>query len=120
MRIGVPKEIKTHEYRVGLTPASVRELVEHEHEVLVETGAGHAIGLLDALYEKAGARIAPDAEGNRSEAESRANARLIAAAPDMAALLELAAEDPAALGLKADSPWMDAARAALKKAGVLP
>jgi alanine dehydrogenase len=62
MRIGVPKEIKTHEYRVGLTPASVRELVEHDHEVLVETGAGHAIGLVDALYEKAGARIAPDAE----------------------------------------------------------
>jgi alanine dehydrogenase len=62
MRIGVPKEIKTHEYRVGLTPASVRELVEHDHEVLVETGAGHAIGLIDALYEKAGAHIAPDAE----------------------------------------------------------
>ena len=62
MRIGVPKEIKTHEYRVGLTPASVRELVEHGHEVLVETGAGHAIGLVDVLYENAGARIAKDAE----------------------------------------------------------
>ena len=52
MRIGVPKEIKTHEYRVGLTPASVRELLEHGHEVIVETDAGHAIGLVDALYEK--------------------------------------------------------------------
>ena len=58
MRIGVPKEIKTHEYRVGLTPASVRELVEHGHEVLVETDAGAAIRLVDAMYRNAGARIA--------------------------------------------------------------
>ena len=57
MRIGVPKEIKTHEYRVGLTPASVRELCEHGHDVLVETKAGEAIGMVDAVYEKAGARI---------------------------------------------------------------
>ena len=62
MRIGVPKEIKTHEYRVGLTPASVRELVEHGHEVLIETAAGDAIGLVDALYQSAGARIAANAE----------------------------------------------------------
>ena len=62
MRIGLPKEIKTHEYRVGLTPASVRELAEHGHEVLVETDAGDAIGLVDAMYESAGARIAADAE----------------------------------------------------------
>src|SRR5918996_1555534 len=61
MRIGVPREIKTHEYRVGLTPASVRELREHGHEVIVETNAGHAIGLVDALYQNAGARIAADA-----------------------------------------------------------
>src|ERR687898_200793 len=62
MRIGVPKESKTHEYRVGLTPSSVRELVEHGHEVLVETEAGDAIGLVDAAYESAGARIAATAE----------------------------------------------------------
>src|ERR671924_280947 len=62
MRIGVPKEIKTHEYRVGLTPASVRELCEHGHEVIVESDAGDAIGLIDALYENAGARIAADAD----------------------------------------------------------
>src|SRR5919106_6526787 len=62
MRIGVPKEIKTHEYRVGLTPASVRELVEHGHEVLVESDAGDAIGLGDAMYQSAGARIAAHAE----------------------------------------------------------
>ena len=40
MLIGVPKEIKTHEYRVGLVPASVRELIQHGHQVLVENGAG--------------------------------------------------------------------------------
>ncbi|MGB8275271.1 MAG: alanine dehydrogenase, partial [Alphaproteobacteria bacterium] len=58
MRIGVPKEIKVHEYRVGLVPASVRELVHHGHEVVVETGAGAGIGCGDDVYEAAGARIA--------------------------------------------------------------
>ena len=61
MRIGLPKEIKNHEYRVGLTPASVRELVSHGHDVLVQSGAGAAIGLSDALYAAAGATLAPDA-----------------------------------------------------------
>lgn len=58
MRVGVPKEIKNHEYRVGLTPDSVRELVANGHEVLVETGAGQGIGADDAVYEAAGASIA--------------------------------------------------------------
>lgn len=57
MRIGVPKEIKNHEYRVGLVPSSVRELVTHGHEVVVETHAGYGIGLDDAHYEAAGATI---------------------------------------------------------------
>ena len=48
MLIGVPKEIKTHEYRVGLIPGSVRELAHHGHQVMVETGAGAAIGFDDA------------------------------------------------------------------------
>ncbi|WP_431856333.1 alanine dehydrogenase [Azospirillum sp.] len=61
MLIGVPKEIKNHEYRVGLTPASVRELVHHGHAVLVQAGAGHAIGLEDEQYAAAGAEIVPDA-----------------------------------------------------------
>lgn len=61
MRIAVPREIKNHEYRVGLTPASVRELVAHGHEVWVQTGAGAAIGLDDAQYRAAGARLAADA-----------------------------------------------------------
>jgi alanine dehydrogenase len=62
MRIGVPKEIKVHEYRVGLTPASVAELVAHGHEVFVETKAGNGIDCPDRAYEKAGAQIVPDAQ----------------------------------------------------------
>ncbi len=57
MRIGVPKEIKNHEYRVGLTPASVRELVAQGHQVFVQHDAGSAIGLEDAQYQAAGAEI---------------------------------------------------------------
>ncbi len=57
MKIGVPKEIKNHEYRVGLTPASVREFVAHGHSVTVESGAGAAIGLDDAQYHAAGALL---------------------------------------------------------------
>ena len=62
MLIGVPKEIKTHEYRVGLTPAGVRELKGSGHSVLVETQAGAAIDFDDEAYRNAGAEIAPDAE----------------------------------------------------------
>lgn len=60
MLIGVPKEIKNHEYRVGLTPAGARELTRHGHRVLVQRGAGTAIGLLDDDYG-AGAMLADDA-----------------------------------------------------------
>ena len=61
MRIGVPKEIKNHEYRVGLTPESVAELVAHGNSVLVETNAGGGIGASDNDYRNAGADIANDA-----------------------------------------------------------
>src|SRR5262249_17941311 len=57
MKVGVPKEIKTHEYRVGLTPGAVREYVAAGHSVLVETNAGAGIGATDDNYRKAGARI---------------------------------------------------------------
>lgn len=57
MIIGVPKEIKTHEYRVGLVPGSVRELTRNDHQVLIETGAGFGIGFTDEDYQNAGARI---------------------------------------------------------------
>jgi alanine dehydrogenase len=61
MLIGVPKEVKIHEYRVGLTPGSVRELVHHGHQAIVETGAGAEIGFDDASYKAAGAIVAPSA-----------------------------------------------------------
>ena len=61
MRVGTVREIKNHEYRVGLTPESVRELVSHGHEVWVESGAGLGIGADDAAYAAAGAIIKPDA-----------------------------------------------------------
>ncbi|WP_420009489.1 alanine dehydrogenase [Xanthomonas sacchari] len=69
MLVGVPKEIKNHEYRIGLTPSGVRELVLHGHEVLVQRGGGQAIGLTDAEYERAGARIAEDAPSVFAQAE---------------------------------------------------
>ena len=61
MLIGVPKEIKTQEYRVGLVPGSVRELVHHGHSVLLEAGAGLGTGFGDEAYAGAGAAIAGDA-----------------------------------------------------------
>ena len=69
MRIVVPKEIKDNEYRVGMTPASVREAVAHGHAVLVQSNAGEGIGADDATYQAAGATIAPDAESVWGEAE---------------------------------------------------
>jgi alanine dehydrogenase len=62
MRVGVPREIKPDEYRVGLPPTAVREYVSRGHEVIVETGAGIGAGYADAAYVKAGAQIVPDAD----------------------------------------------------------
>jgi len=62
MKVGVPKEIKAQEYRVGLTPGSVREYVAHGHDVFVEAGAGAGIGADDAAYVAAGAAVLPTAE----------------------------------------------------------
>ena len=61
MLIGVPKEIKNHEYRVGMTPLSVREVVRHGHGVWVEVNAGQGIGATDEDYKQAGAQIIPTA-----------------------------------------------------------
>jgi alanine dehydrogenase len=62
MKVGVPTEIKTDEYRVALTPSGVRELVEHGHEVVVQSGAGEGSSISDADYVSQGAEILPDAE----------------------------------------------------------
>ena len=69
MRIGVPWEIKNNEFRVGLTPASVREVAAHGHEVLVESGAGAGIGATDADYGAAGAKVVPNADEVFARAE---------------------------------------------------
>jgi alanine dehydrogenase len=69
MLVGVPREIKDNEFRVGLTPSAVRELVEHGHKVIVETGAGEAIDLEDGNYRAAGAEIVPDAAAVFGRAE---------------------------------------------------
>ncbi len=69
MRIGVPKEVKNHEYRVAITPTGVHELVAHGHEVLVQQGAGVGSSIADDEYVAAGARIVPDADETWGAAE---------------------------------------------------
>lgn len=62
MRVGVPRELKDHEYRVAITPAGVRELVVHGHDVLIEKDAGRGSSITDPEFERAGAKIVPDAD----------------------------------------------------------
>ncbi|MGH8051005.1 MAG: alanine dehydrogenase [Arenimonas sp.] len=62
MLIGVPKEIKNHEYRIGLTPSGARELISHGHKVMVQHDGGKSIGLTNEMYQKAGAEIVATAE----------------------------------------------------------
>src|SRR5688572_3981531 len=69
MLVGVPKEIKVHEYRVGLTPDSVREFTIRGHKAVVETGAGVGIGRSDEDYRTAGAEIVGDAKAVFDRAE---------------------------------------------------
>ncbi|MCK7547650.1 alanine dehydrogenase [Marinobacter koreensis] len=69
MKVGVPREIKNHEYRVGMTPASVHELYSHGHDVCVQQGAGSASGFSDDDYRQAGARIVDSAEDVFEQAE---------------------------------------------------
>lgn len=69
MLIGVPKEIKNFEYRVGLVPSSVRELINHGHQVLIQKGAGEKIGFDDHAYETVGAQVLPTREQIYAQAE---------------------------------------------------
>jgi len=62
MKVGIPKEIKDNENRVGMTPAGVAELIRHGHEVFVQHTAGVGSGFADAQYEKVGAKILPTME----------------------------------------------------------
>ena len=107
MKIGVPKEIKVHEYRVGLTPPSVAELVAAGHEVFVETGAGAGIDFDDAAYAAVGAQIlgtaaevfkAADMIVKVKEPQAREIA-LLEARHTLFTYLHLAADKDQALGL---------------------
>ncbi len=69
MLVGVPKEIKDNEYRVGIVPSTVRELPDKGHQVVVEAGAGVGAGLPDGDYRAAGAEIVPNADGVFARAE---------------------------------------------------
>src|SRR5437763_12324710 len=69
MLVGVPKEIKDNEFRVGLVPSTVRELTDKGHQVIVETNAGSGAGLADTDYIAAGAQIVADADAVFSRAE---------------------------------------------------
>ena len=60
MRIGCPTEIKTREYRVGMTPATCREAIAHGHEVMVQSGAGVGAGFPDEMYQAVGVQIVSD------------------------------------------------------------
>lgn len=109
MRVGIPKEIKNHEYRVGLTPASVAELVRAGHQVIVQTGAGAGIDFEDSDYVEAGAQIVADAPAVFAGADMIVKVK--EPQPSEIALLEprhllftylhLAADKPQALGLMA-------------------
>lgn len=69
MQVGVPKEIKNHEYRVGLSPASAKELISHGHDISIATGAASGIGLSDADYSLVGCKIAPNNESIFADSE---------------------------------------------------
>ncbi|MDB5698921.1 MAG: alanine dehydrogenase [Alphaproteobacteria bacterium] len=128
MRIGVPREIKNHEYRVGLTPPSVTELAAAGHEVFVEAGAGLGIDFKDGDYVRAGATILP------SPAEVFAAAELIVKVkepqPAEIALLEprhilftylhLAADKPQAEGLMRSGATCIAYETVTSRSGALP
>ena len=86
MIVGVPTEIKTDEYRVALTPAGVRELAEHDHDVVVQAGAGEGSAISDDDYRSQGARILPDAEAVFGEAEMIVKVK--EPQPDEVAMLE--------------------------------
>jgi alanine dehydrogenase len=128
MKIGVPKEIKVQEYRVGLTPESVHELTRAGHQVLVETGAGLGSGATDADYEKAGARIAPDAPSIFGEAElivkvkepQPAECAMLQPSHTLFTYLHLAADKPQAEALMKSGAISIAYETVTNRAGRLP
>ena len=112
MLIGVPKEIKNHEYRVGLVPSSVRELIHHGHKVLVETKAGGGIGFDDAAYKAAGATIAAERGGGLRQGRDDREGEGAAAEG-----VQDAAPRPAAVHLSAPGAGSRADQGACSKSG---
>ncbi len=128
MRIGVPKEIKNHEYRVGLTPASVAELIAAGHDVLVETRAGMGIDFDDAAYTRVGAGIAPDAAAVFAGSDMIVKVKepqpqeiaLLEARHTLFTYLHLAADKPQAEGLMASGATCIAYETVTSNSGALP
>jgi alanine dehydrogenase len=128
MRIGVPKEIKVHEYRVGLVPAGVRELTAAGHEVVVQSGAGLGVGMDDAQYRAAGATIAQDGSYVFSRAEmivkvkepQPAECALLRPGQTLFTYLHLAADPVQAQGLINSGATAIAYETVTGKSGSLP
>jgi len=128
VRVGVPKEIKNHEYRVGLTPASVAELTAVGHEVLVEALAGNGIDFSDRDYLDAGARILPNASEVFSAADmivkvkepQPAEIAMLQARHTLFTYLHLAADKPQAEGLMKSGATCIAYETVTSRAGALP
>jgi len=128
MRIGVPKEIKNHEYRVGLTPASVAELVAAGHDVVVETRAGQGIDFEDQDYKDVGATIVADAPAVFAGADMIVKVKepqpseiaLLEARHTLFTYLHLAADKPQAEGLIASGATCIAYETVTSRSGALP
>jgi len=128
MRVGVPKEIKVHEYRVGMTPASVSELVAAGHEVFVETKAGDGIDCPDRAFEKAGAKILPDAASVFASSDMIVKVKepqqqeiaLLEPRHILFTYLHLAADKPQAEGLMKSGATCIAYETVTSRTGALP
>ena len=128
MKIGVPKEIKVHEYRVGLVPAGVRELVDAGHQVVVQTGGGAGIGFEDSHYQAAGATIATRASDIFAAAElvvkvkepQLAECRMLRSGQTLFTYLHLAADKEQADALMASGSTAIAYETVTASDGSLP
>ena len=128
MRVGVPKEIKVHEYRVGLTPASVAELVAAGHQLFVQAGAGDGIDCPDKAYQKAGAEILPDAPSVFKNSDmivkvkepQQVEIEMLEARHILFTYLHLAADKPQAEGLMKSGATCIAYETVTSRTGALP
>jgi alanine dehydrogenase len=128
MRVGIPKEIKNHEYRVGMTPASVAELISHGHQAIVETNAGSGIDFSDDDYRAAGATIASSAAEVFKAADMIVKVKepqpqeiaLLEARHILFTYLHLAPDKPQAEGLMKSGATCIAYETVTSRSGALP